>query len=140
MPLEHPGPGQRTSLITETPRLRGQLLRIFYTKTCKTKSVIFRGFHPWHCAGMCWEERQRAFWSRLFEVPWTLAKGARVLVLFTVETVGGRLRGKEEEKREALPSTTGPWVPAMNAVPFFPPRMPQEGKLDFSKNQFFDYQ
>lgn len=68
----------------------------------------------WH-----WEERQRAFWSRSFEVPWTLAKGARVLVLFTVETVGGRLRGKEEGETRGTALHPGSAVPAMNAVPFF---------------------
>ena len=43
--------------------------------------------------------------------------GARVLVLFTVEMEGGRLRGKEEGD-EALPSAPGLRVAATNAVPF----------------------
>lgn len=64
-------------------------------------------------------------------MPWTLAKGARVLVLFTVETVGGRLRGKEEGETRGTALHPGSAGSCDECSAFLPPRMPQEGKLDF---------
>ena len=130
-PLECPEPRGHLWLLRR-PGSRGQLLRIFYSQTCKRKKRSY--FHVDSISAMCWYgtgKRGRAFWSRSLEVPWILAKGARVLVLFTVETVGGRLGGTEEGEQGSLPSSPASVGSCDECSSFLPPRMPQEGKLDF---------
>ena len=65
------------------------------------------------------EERDRAFLLRSIEVPWTLVKGAWVLVLFTVETVGGGQGGRKEAETRGTALRPASVVPVMSVVPFF---------------------
>lgn len=63
-------------------------------------------------------------------MPWTLVKDAWVLVLFTVETVGGRQGGRKEAETRGTALRPGSVGSCGECGSFLPPRMPLEGKLD----------